>query len=412
MTRTYLMQNWKTKTRTTASLGLLGYLGAFFFLGPSAQKTLFYLAVAIPGCMLISDLFQLVQQDKQAAVKSFLFVVSYFALSTLWSEEGELLDGVKRSASLICLMLAINSGAKIRPDSSVLTRRFILAAGAIAITYYCIALGINIASSSIDLPQLLAQRHSFRSIGGIGDSNPINGAIYLGVVILAAWWVFPRCPPLGKLGLLALMTCGAGLMLLTQSRGPFLSLGLTLSLVAMTRRHRDDLVAGIFVFVIGVAAVIYLELLPTIIERINAPNYRLDIWTSAIGLIKQNIYFGQGLGTSADIAVIGNGQNFVVGHSHSSILETFRVGGAIGGSAFLLMIYCNLRLAIPARDERCFFLFWLFFGILCLSSNGRLPIIRPSIEWFAFWIPLFFTSLSPAWPITNTKLQQPHISLR
>jgi hypothetical protein len=153
------MRNWKTPVRTVASIGLLGYLAAFYFLGPSAQKTLFYLAVALPGCLLLPDLARVLQQDKQGAVKSFLFVVSYYALSALWSEKGELLDGVKRSASLVCLMLAISSGAKLQPNAANWTRRFMLAIGAVAITYYCTALGMNIASSSIDLPQLLAQRH-------------------------------------------------------------------------------------------------------------------------------------------------------------------------------------------------------------------------------------------------------------
>lgn len=404
MTDICRMRCWKTQVRAVARIGLLGYLAAFFFLGPSAQKTLFYLAVALPSCLLISDLAQVLQQDKQAAVKSFLFVVSYFALSTLWSEKGELLDGVKQSASLVCLMLAINSGAKLQHNAANWTQRFILAVGAVAITYYCTALGVNIASSSIDLPQLLAQRHSLREIGGIGDGNPINGAIYLGVVILAAWWVFPHCPPIGKLGLLTLMACGTSLMYLTQSRGPFLSLGVTLSLIAMTRRHRDDLVAGGFVLAAGVAAVVLLELLPTITGRINAPNYRSEIWSHAIGLIKEKPYFGQGLGTSAAIPVVGHGRDFVVGHSHSSVLEAFRVGGITGGLAFLLMIFCNLRTTVQASDERRFFLFWLLFGTLCLSSNGRLPIIRPSVEWFAFWIPMFLASLTPATTTTNTTL--------
>jgi O-antigen ligase len=404
MTDICRMRNWKTPVRTVASIGLLGYLAAFYFLGPSAQKTLFYLAVALPGCLLLPDLARVLQQDKQGAVKSFLFVVSYYALSALWSEKGELLDGVKRSASLVCLMLAISSGAKLQPNAANWTRRFMLAIGAVAITYYCTALGMNIASSSIDLPQLLAQRHSLREIGGIGDSNPINGAIYLGVVILAAWWVFPHCPPIEKLGLLALIACGTGLMFLTQSRGPFLSLGATLSLIVITRRHRDDLVAAAFVLAAGVAAVVLLELLPTITGRITAPNYRLDIWSHAIGLIKENPYFGQGLGTSAEIPVVSHGRDFVVGHSHSSILETFRVGGITGGLAFLVMIFCNLRTTVQASDERRFFLFWLLFGTLCLSTNGRLPIIRPSVEWFAFWIPMFLASLTHATTTTNATL--------
>ena len=129
-------------------------------------------------------------------------------------------------------------------------------------------------------------------------------------------------------------------------------------------------------------------------------------------LSKENPYFGQGLGTSAEIPVVGHGRDFVVGHSHSSILETFRVGGITGGLAFLVMIFCNLRTTVQASDERRFFLFWLLFGTLCLSTNGRLPIIRPSVEWFAFWIPMFLASLTHATTTTNATLGRSHANRR
>lgn len=381
--------------RLLAGIGMLSYLGSFFFLSSGAQKTLFYIVVAIPGLLLVRDLRYLLQQGKNTAVVSFLLVVSYFALSSLWSDNGDLLRGVKVAACLVCLLLVTNATVRLRPDSATLIRQFILVVGTIAVGFYCIAVAGKIVSSG-HFAVVLTQRHSLRTIGGIGDSNPINGAIYLGVVILAAWWAFPNSRPLGKLGLLVLMASGTGLMFLTQSRGPFLSLIVTLFAVALARRHRDDFMLWGFALVAGVASAFYLNLVPTIVERANAPNYRLGIWFQAIELIKENLYFGQGLGQSADIPVAGDSLEFVVSHSHSSILETFRVGGIAGGLGFLLMLFFNARIQPTTNDERRFFLFWLFFGILCLSTNGRLPFLRPSVEWFALWIPLFLASLTHA----------------
>lgn len=397
MTGAWQEPRWIGRVRILVGIGLLGYLGSFFFLSSSEQKTLFYIGVALPSLLLIPDLWRapIIARDREnKAALSFLVVIVYFALSSLWSDEGNLFHGLKLALSLVCLMLAIHSTGTRLPNAAVAIRQFIMLVGAAAICFYCVVLAIQIDWNG-GLPPLLAQRQSFRMISGIGDSNPINDAIYLGVVVLAAWWVFPSSSLRVKSALLVLMATGMALMLLTQSRGPVISLLLTLFLLALTRRHRDDFIVWGCALVVGTVVVFQLDLLPRLTERLDSPNYRLEIWSHALRLIEQHPFFGQGLGDSADIPVLGERRFFIVNHSHSSVLESFRIGGFVGGAALFLMLFFNARIAASRNDERQFFLFWLLFGLLCLSTNGRLPVIRPSVEWFALWIPMLMAAMVP-----------------
>jgi hypothetical protein len=60
----------------------------------------------------------------------------------------------------------------------------------------------------------------------------------------------------------------------------------------------------------------------------------------------------------------------------------------IGGVLFLAMLAFMLN-RVTLKSPAFFALLWLIYGVLCLSTNGRLLLIRPwQIECLAFWIPL------------------------
>lgn len=391
--------SWVRRIRLLVALGLLSYLASHYFLGSS--KTFFYSLVAIPSVVLAMDLRHLLQGTQRTSVSMVLAFVTYFALSALWSADGQLVNGTKLALSVICLMLAVHSSMCLRPDSPSLIRRFILIVGSVAACLYCLAFigkaaGAVGAAGAAGYADILSPRYTLRALTGSGDNNPINTAIYFGVITLAAWETFPQTHAWKKLGLLLLMGSCIALMFLTKSRGPFLSLAVVLFAASILRRHRDDLVIWGGVATAGLTALTYFDLIPVIMDRAASPNYRGEIWQHAIELIKDNLFFGQGLGESADIPIAaGSGGAVIVGHSHSSILETFRVGGLVGGTLFLALVFSITRQWLKKRTESWFFVLWLAFGLLCLSTNGRLPLIRPSIEWFAFWIPLFFIAFTP-----------------
>ena len=171
------------------------------------------------------------------------------------------------------------------------------------------------------------------------------------------------------------------------------ALVLTLGLISLWRRRTEDLLLWVGLAAIGAGAVVWLDLGSIIADRASAPNYRMEIWASSLELISAHPFFGQGFGESANITIR---PGVAVTHSHSTMLEFFRVGGLIGGvlcAAFLWASFSPLR---AGKQASWFFLFWFVYGLGCLSTNGRLPLSHPSIEWFSFWLPLFLSLLGSA----------------
>jgi len=374
---------------------MLAYL-ASFFLFPGFQKSFFYLLVALPSIALTVDLRQLFREEHRIPVAFVMIFSAYFALSSLWSNDGQLASGLKLALSVVLLLVAVHSTMSMRIDSGVHVRNFILIVGSFAVCFYFVMFVAKMLDTA-EYSTMLSGRVSSGMLSALGDANPINTAIYFGLVTLTAWWDFPRHRSLTKFGLLFVIAASVAMMLLTKSRGPILSLTIVLVLISAFRRNKDDLILWGIVLIAGVVGVTYFNVAPTILDRAASPNYRLGIWLNAIKLIKNNLIFGQGLGDSANIPIsIVGGGIVTVSHSHSSILEPFRVGGLVGGFIFVAMILTIAFQPLRANRERLFFISWLAYGLLCLSSNGRLPFMRPSVEWFAFWIPLFFVLFNPA----------------
>lgn len=381
--------NWITPARRLAAFGLFAYIASFFFLSGTSQKTLFYLLVALPSLVLLPDLSQLLRGPHKIPALSVLSFLVYFAASTLWSDDGQLGDGLKLFICIVCLMVAVHSSSCLSFNISRRVLTFILITGSLASVFYTFFFAVQLATAE-EYSSVFANRHSLRTLSGWGDSNPINSSLYFGTVVLAAWWSFPKKRSLVKAGLVLLISTSLVLMLLTKSRGPIASLLVALLVITLCRRQRDDWILWGIALAASLAAMAQHDVIAMIRERVGSPNYRVGIWMHAIQIIRENIYFGQGVGTSAQIPIPVDQSIVIVGHSHSSLIETFRVGGMLGGGLFLAMLYSVIRISWKENGDRFFFLAWLIFGLLCLSTNGRLPFIRPSVEWFAFWLPLFF----------------------
>jgi O-antigen ligase len=386
-----MMIKW---VRLIAMFGFLAYLASFFFLNPTGQKTLFYLLVASPALILFFDLRYLLQKENRIPVLSVLIFLTYFALSSLWSNEGRLANGLKLALCITCLMIAVHSTMSIRNNSETRICSFILAAGSCAACLYFLLFMGKILDATEYMP-VVSIRYSLYTLGGFGDSNPINTAIYFGLVVLAVWWSFPQNRPLMKLGLLFLALISMMIMFLSQSRGPILSLAITLTLVSVLRRSKDELLLWGAILTSCAIIILSLNLLPLILARTDSPNDRVEIWLSAVEQIKNNLFFGHGLGHSGGIQLMGTSDLAAASHAHFSILEIFRIGGIIGGFLFLAMLLSITARSLVKSRGCSFFIFWLIFGLLCLSTNGRLLFIRPSVEWFAFWIPMFFVLFQP-----------------
>lgn len=394
---------WIDKARKAVAFGMFGYLASFFFLGASQQKTLFYLIVALPSILVLPDLQRIFREHKTSLLLTIGYL-TYFSISSLWSVDGEFLNGLKLALVIACLMIATYTVNHANTNSAKVIGHYILTVGIVSSLFYLGMIAYKIGVTD-GFSILSHNRFSLRDLSSFGDGNPINSAIYLGLPVLAAFWTYPKSRPAIKALLFAFILTSFSIMFFTKSRGPILATAFVMILITASRRKRDDLLLVGSIFAIVTALIFTFNLTPVLLDRASAPNYRIEIWTKSILLIREHLFFGQGAGESANIPFTAEGIPITVGHSHSSFLEAFRVGGLFGGALFLGLLTLALRRSFSVTDDRGFFAFWLIYGLLCLSTNGRSVFIRPSIEWFCFWVPLFFAIFSSAPKLQNNGEQ-------
>lgn len=361
-------------------LGFLIYLGGMYFLDGRQHKTIFYFLVGLPALFLVVRSVRLFRAGPWPMI-SLITCLSYFTFSTLWSGESDIFwRAAKHSFYIFCLLLAAE--AVVNRFNQEFVARFIVVVGGVAICGYM----LSVVVGGISLSSLISNRYSLQDMAGWGESSPITSAVLLGVLVLASWWLFPTQKRLVQLILVAIIALAVGMMFFTKSRGPLLALGLVSLILTLIRRAPTDwLLLLLGCFSVGVLAA-FSSVGDAAAARATAPNYRVEIWLHALGQLQSSWIYGQGLGHDAAIPLSTNGR--LVTHSHSSVLEMFRIGGLLGGTLFLGTLFLLVRRAL-INPRNCFFLFWLAFGLLCLSTDGRSLLVGPASEWFEFWIPLF-----------------------
>ena len=363
--------------------GFFVYLGAFFLLEEIEIMRPYRIFVMLPVVVLCIITRLKCIQDKRALFICAIFF-GYLSLSALWGE-GRLWEATKHSFYILCLMLSVATFSQRFSEETVV--KFLIGIGLIAaITYIA-----GIFLSDRDVMDFFDLRFSFHEIGGWGNGNPINSGIIIGIPAIAAWYFFPNRKWHIKLMLTMTIILCAILMFVTKSRGPMISVVITLLCIVLFRRERGDFfLVFLFAVLIG-AAILYIDTLDgVIINRFKEENYRLFIWREGWNLFIDHWSFGQGYKTDAKIIIEMEGSHGVsIRYAHNSFIEILRVGGIVGGVLFFFMLGSMLRLSHIHFGNR-FYLFWLFFGILCLSTTGRLPLSKPTaIEAVGFWIPLF-----------------------
>lgn len=360
-------------------IGFFIYFVSFFLLDSSQQKTIFYLAVALPALFCMKSVKEMISH--RAPSLSVLIFILYLVISSAWSGMGleTVAEALKYGLYLLCLMLAIRVVCD-KVDMNLMVR-FVVYLGGSVFSLYLVSILLENGSVADWIPR----RSSLQSMSGWGEDNPISSAIILGLPILASWIIFPGKKTWVQLSLFMLMLLGLGLIFLTKSRGPLVALLLTLFLCSVYRRKMEDgvLIAALLLIASGV--MFLSDISAVVMSRAAAPSYRLEIWCGALSLIADDWLLGQGFGHDVAIAY----GRTVATHSHSSILEILRAGGVVGFLLFLFMIFTVIRNSV-SRRVNIFFALWAIYGLLCLCTNGRLLLSRPAIEWFAFWLPLFF----------------------
>ncbi|MDR3054444.1 MAG: O-antigen ligase family protein [Zoogloeaceae bacterium] len=361
-----------------ATIGFLIYLTGFFFLKSSKHMVFFYAMVILPALFLTARSRILIQLDAKAIISLLLFL-GYFSASALWGS-GEFKEALKFGFCLFFLMLSIEAcSCRLRPE---FIPYFVATIGGFAVCFY----GSILILSDTAFATFAADRFAFFNAGGLGNDNPIDSAIILGLPVLAAWWLFPGRKWLIQIALITLMISCCILMFITKSRGPIVALCVMLLIITFFRRNRSDFTLLFFGILFITSSLLFENTASIVADRIEQPDYRLYIWCQAFEQFKDHWIIGRGFGNNARIFIT---DTHAVSHAHSSIFETFRVGGITGAILFFTMLFFMLKRSI-FHPNGTFLLIWMSYGLLCLLTNGRLLLIKPTaIEVFSFWIPLF-----------------------
>lgn len=266
------------------------------------------------------------------------------------------------------------------------------------VTLKCIVMGVSVLClyTLFTDPVLLMSRRVTES--NPGPSNVIDLAGYCGISILIALLIFNKCKDYIMILCVLSMVI---VMFLTLSRGPIISFFVALLLlIRITNVSNRSLFIMLFTILFFSGVMHYYDIFEKLVNRFTDVIYsggvRMDIWSHALGLVKDNLFFGQGV--EYELSFV-NKLNESITTTHSIYIGVLLKGGIIGSVLFLLMIFSGVVSGVKQfiRGER-YGLAILIFMLIFISSQGMFVIGNPNEQWILFWLPLAIamSNLNPA----------------
>lgn len=385
-----IRQDWKILLTTDrllfiSALFIPVLFSAFFFCPTKILRILFYISLPFSLTLIWRDKAYIWDMIKSyrciwGICAAFLL---YMSFSVTWSYTDHTARYFEKGKLGLFIIIALISTSYITHKFPQLVKTtalsFLTAAlisGTILLISYAIALP--------DMPRLMR-------LHGMGRAdNPVQAALLYGlaIIILSHEKTLSALPILHRI---ALGTIPLTVMALTQSRGPFLALLLTLSaLIVINARRKFLTLAVITIGMLAVSTASYTLCKETsLVERQSGG--RIAIWSTAITQIKDHPIIGYGLANKTKYSYQKpNGQTEEVGHPHSLYLSTLIQGGIIGLVTFLVLMAMSAKYALLQNNN-----IWIAGWILMGAGLGMVDfggyIINISTEWLVFWWPAAFT---------------------
>jgi len=379
---------------STLQIGIIFYLAGFFLLTGNKQNTSLYIIAFIPLLALLPSTVKEII-PKHIIIYILIAGIAYYCISSFWSSHpgGAFLKSSRYALYIIAYLASLQ----------ILLKNNKLPISHITLTIFLSAL----ISGTLTLFQQWDSIGSGRLmhsalIGGVRD-NPINTAVFFGLASITSIHTFRTTDKkyFQAISLLALILFFS-LILLTKSRGPIIALLITIPTMLIVIKGRtktaDIIKIGGFLVLIASLCVIYYD---PIGNRFSQPNYRVEIWLAALKQLQGSLFFGTGLNFN-DRITISDTLSFT--HAHNSFIQLLVTGGVFGASIFLTILFFAIVTAWRSKDNIIkFYAIWLIYGCLCLSTNGKLLIHRPSSTWFSFWTPLFLVLLTHINSLDSSK---------
>lgn len=355
-------------------------LGYFFFPSSSLRNTFYYIAVCFPVVLLLPAYYRQFKPTTWVTASSIIFIF-YLLLNSLWSihySTDQSLKFLRYVFSLYCLFAAVFIFHNNRPGyCDQLFKAFIF------FGFFHSLYGIFIHFNMF--PKPLTIRYD----------DPIESSMLVGLLMLTCIWLMIESKSWRHSAIYFFLSIPfIIIMILSKSRGPQMALILTLPLIAYFQSQYIKKL--IYLFLIPLFAIIPLILFPDfskiIFDRGFSAPYRIEIWSASFNESLNYFWFGQGASHRPPL-FISSGERF--NHSHNILLSIFRMGGIVGVILFFTnLILCFFAGLKSSNSIHRVWIVWLCFGVLCLMTNGKYPLIRPSSAWLVYWIPIAFICAS------------------
>lgn len=357
------------------------------FCGVSRVNVLFHISLAlfIITMIIAKDVRERFLKDKEflPALGIAIAFMLYYSFSNLWNETSHLSSALSHSF-YICIFLCLYRQCELENK-----KKYIIGAA-----YFGIVTLTILTLLYVDKSRMVWNR--------LGDAFPyapdnvidLGGYMALGVLLSAIMVRETR----NVLYYLPVPVLIIGL-LLTQSRGPLLSLIVASVAVLFCKpkwNAKYVLWSLVLIAVIGVG-LYYSGFLDVLIRRIEAGSragsVRLGIWQNAFEVAKEKAIFGWGFNKQLSF-INGFGQPITT--THSLYFAAFLKGGVVGLVFLLTMIgyafrQCLRHLAADHKVE----IGILIFAVMFYATQGMFVISNPREYWVLFWIPLAIVFSTP-----------------
>ena len=366
-------------------------LGFFFFPSSKFLSNFYYLAVVFPFVILI--LMKKVDLTSLLFSRTFLLITIYlvYMFCTLfWADSLSMSDLTRYGLRVLYVLIFISVTIHLAQSYPTFLKKLLA------------LLCWSAAGFAIVKIMSYYSQHPFPGTQLHGDGLlklVFRPSSQCGIVVLACtYFVLHQRTVKTKLIYVGLLLASLSYMLLAQSKGPLLSLTVSLlawqlSLWLLQKEdlyiHRNKmLVVWVSIFVvISVLFILNPEHFKLATLRKISIGHRLQMWEQLIARIKDAPWFGHGL--TAD-ARTRTSEGFVYVHPHSVYLGTLLYGGIVGLSLLVSIVISALwqgfrRVGQPINLlAACMVL----YGATCIGPNGNMLIHHPKPFWLFFWFPV------------------------
>lgn len=367
----------------------------FFYCSTTVLRTLFYVSLPCVVALFLqkkADVRRLIAHDKLMWGVAAAFVL-FMCASVMWSETEHVSRYLDKGKLFIFIGITTLSTALITYKKPVFPEIIRWAYIAGAVSSALVLIGHYLVAHGISWP-----KERLEGMGRAG--NPVQASLMYGLAVVAILCgKFPayisETASIGRrYGVrMALVTPLVLVMMMTQSRGPFLAMCVTLAgFVFWKAQHKVKTMAIVGLCAVVVSVPAYIQLKDAEIFNRKTTG-RFEVWEKASQKIWEHPIIGNGLASDSRYTYTNEGGSILTAsHIHSVYLSTLFQGGVIGFVLFMMLyavLVKRLQYYMSRYTPESFWIAgWVFMGAAFGIADFGGIVINLSTEWLVFWWPI------------------------